>query len=127
MTATRIQGKTEVPLPKMPEPANSENIIPSLREVAVQTIASLQNLSFGGLVDGEKAGHLDGVACVFIAPTPANTEFTVYHSLGRRPKGRIIFGQDQVGVLSDLLHKWTDKKVVFKSTRALQTYRVLLF
>jgi len=83
----------------------------------------------GSGVDGERGENLAGEFQIFTSDGSANTEFSVTHTLGSIPIGRIIIYQDIAGHLYQgptTGTNWTSTAVSFKSDVASVTFAVFL-
>lgn len=79
--------------------------------------------------DGDRGENIAGEFQVFTSDGSANTEFSVTHTLGAIPIGRIIIYQDIAGHLYQgptTGTNWTSTAVSFKSDVASVTFGIFL-
>lgn len=96
-----------------------------------QIFFASQNLSLtsrdGAIQQGDKAGNLSGVFCVYTSNGTADTEDAVPHTLGRVPRGYVAVLQDKAAVLYDSGTAFTTTTLYLKSTAASVAWTVLVF
>lgn len=84
---------------------------------------------FGTVSDGQPGENLEGEWQVFTSHATPDTEFTVAHTLGAIPEGRIIVFQDKAGHLyqnKTTGTNWTSTDVYFKCDVASVEFGVFL-
>jgi hypothetical protein len=101
----------------------------------VQLLGFLRSLTsrFNGLVslggaDAQWAGNLDMVRIQVVTPGVADTEFEVWHGLGRVPAGRFVVLQDIAGSVYDSnLGGWGPERLWLKCDAASVTLTLMVF
>ena len=84
-------------------------------------------ISFGNGQPGSNAGNLDAIWIDFITPSVPDTQFTIYHPLGRTPTGWSQWRRDKDGGLYDLNSGgWNAEKIYFGCAVASVTMRILI-
>jgi hypothetical protein len=84
-------------------------------------------ISWGNGQPGSNAGNMDAIWIDFITPSVGDTQFAVYHPLGRVPIGVGVLRQDQAGILYDLNSGgWNAEKIYFGCDTASVTFRILV-
>lgn len=126
----RLVRLSNVPTPKLP-PKLSVPASDPLYQINVSLTELIgivaRRLTLGTFEDGESLGNFGSTQVLeFTTPATVNTEFSVFHGLGRVPYGRIIVRQDQQGILYDIHGKWSKDRVVFKSSRTQTYFKVIL-
>ena len=93
-------------------------------------VTALQGrLRYGDAADGEQGENIQGEFQSFTSDGVADTEFSVTHTLGAIPLGRIIFHQDKAGHLYQgptTGTAWTATTVFFKSDVASVEFLIFL-
>lgn len=85
------------------------------------------HLSFGNGQPSSNAGNFDAVWIDFLTPSVADTQFAVYHPLGRLPAGVGVWRQDAAAILYDLnIGGWNVEKIYFGCDVGSITFRILL-
>lgn len=80
-------------------------------------------VSFGGGVNSTWTGNVDGQRVEFTTPGVADTEFELWHGLGRVPVGRIVMLQDKAGSLYDSnTGGWGTERIYLKCDAASVTF-----
>jgi len=99
------------------------------RDVQDLVNALTARLRVGDVQDGFRSENFSGEIQVFTSSGVADTEFSVTHTLGFIPTGRIILYQDKAGSLYQgpaTGTAWTDTTVYFKCDVASVTFAILL-
>jgi len=92
-------------------------------------IGSQGRVRFGDGVDGARGENMSGQFQLFTSDATPDTEFSVTHTLGAIPVGRIIFHQDKAGSLYQgptTGTNWTSTTVSFKCDVASVAFLVFL-
>ena len=72
----------------------------------------------------------DNIDCVLVTLTSSATpdvENTVAHTLGKVPKGYLVYGQDKAGSLYKGTTTWTNSNIYLKSNVASVTFNIIIF
>lgn len=112
------------------EPDYPKKYLKSL-DFDIQNIATaFQGLiRFGGSTTGFRGENINGEFRVFTSSGSANAEFSVSHTLGAIPQGRIIMYQDKAGSLyqgPSTGTAWTTTTAYFKCDVASVTFCIFL-
>jgi len=86
-------------------------------------------IRLGEVTDGFRGENLSGEVQIFTSHATPDTEFSVSHTLGANPLGRIILYQDKPGSLYQgpaTGTAWTDTTIYFKCDTASVTFAVFL-
>ena len=74
--------------------------------------------------DGPWSGNIDGQLITVTSGATPDTEFAVFHGLGRVALGFIILGQSEDGFLKESSYEsWTEKKSYFKCSGSSVRFR----
>ena len=85
------------------------------------------HLSFGDGTVYSRSGNIDGQWVELKTPTVADTEITVYHSLGRVPIGYLVLAQNKAGSLyTSQYASWSTSATAFKCNVASVLFTIIL-
>lgn len=81
---------------------------------------------FGSGVTGERGENISGEFQTITSHATPNTEFSVTHTIGAIPIGRIIIAQNKAGSLYTGTTAWTDTTIYFKCDVASVEFKIFL-
>lgn len=99
------------------------------RDIQNITNAFAGRIRFGNATDGARGENIAGEVQIITSDATPDTEFSVTHTLGSVPVGRIILYQDKAGSLyqgPSTGTAWTDTTAYFKCDVASVTFAVFL-
>ncbi len=103
--------------------------VSTLNDALTSIINALNGrLTFGDLVNGNRAGNFDAQWIKVTFPSVANTEQEVFHGLNRTPQGYSIGRKDRAADVYDSNPgAWTSTKLMLKSSVASAVVWVKVF
>jgi hypothetical protein len=85
-----------IPIPSTIRMPGLTGILKTIVQLLVTIVDKLnRNVAFGSLSAGERLGNHDAQVFLVVTPAVANTEFEIWHGLGRAPRGYWVLWADK--------------------------------